>query len=57
MLTPCANVRRLHFHCWSIRFLKPACCKEIDEIEEMEDLCEIIKSFGLSTKGIKGVDN
>ena len=28
----------------------------IDEIEEMEDLLEIMKSFGLSTKGIKGVD-
>lgn len=28
----------------------------IDEIEEMEDLFEIMKSFGLSTKGLKGVD-
>ena len=29
---------------------------KIDEIEEMDDLYEIMKSFGLSTKGIKGVD-
>ncbi len=28
----------------------------IDDIEEMDDLYEIMKSFGLSTKGIKGVD-
>ena len=29
---------------------------KIDEIEEMEDLFEIMKSFGLSTRGCKGVD-
>ena len=28
----------------------------IDEIEEMGDLFEIMTAFGLSTKGIKGVD-
>ena len=29
----------------------------IDEIEELEDLIEISKSFGLSTKGCKGADD
>ena len=29
---------------------------KIDEIEDMQDLFEIMKSFGLSTKGYKGVD-
>ena len=29
---------------------------KIEEVEEMEDLLEIIKSFGLSTRGWKGVD-
>lgn len=28
----------------------------IDEIEEMDDLYDIMKSLGLSTKGLKGVD-
>ena len=30
---------------------------KIDEIEEMNDLFEIMKWFGLSTKGLKGVDD
>lgn len=29
---------------------------KIDEIEEIEDLIDIMKSFGLSTKGCRGVD-
>lgn len=29
----------------------------IDAIEEMDDLYEIMKSLGLSTKGLKGVDD
>ena len=29
---------------------------KIDEIDEMEDLLEIMRSFGLSTRGYKGVD-
>ena len=30
---------------------------KIDEIDELEDLYEIMKSFGLSTRGYKGVDD
>ena len=29
---------------------------KIDEIDDMKDLFEIMESFGLSTKGCKGVD-
>ena len=29
---------------------------KIDEIDDMKDLFEIMQSFGLSTKGYKGVD-
>ena len=29
---------------------------KIDEIDEMEDLFKIMTSFGLSTRGCKGVD-
>ena len=29
---------------------------KIDEIDDIEDLCKIMKSFGVSTKGCNGVD-
>ena len=29
---------------------------KIDEIDDMKDLFEIMESFGLSTKGYKGID-
>jgi len=62
MLTPCININRLTtLDAWSS--LRAFCYREgrkmwtkIDEIEKMEDLFEIMRSFRLNRRGYKRVE-